>query len=272
MPTTSTSARQPGSVHRAFLFLLATLAMVILGAACSSGSSPAGALGQDKQTLATCDRAHAPASWVAIDGTGSSAADSILADRLKAIESIARTTAICSGYLRVIVFTSSSVATTVLFDGSLAQPGATTNARLLRVPNAVASVMDTIRKGYSPAVAGLDPRASDITAQYVNAAEWTSQLGGTYRLHLYLLTDGFQNVRLNLYGPVSPQQAEALADQTPVPNLPGASVVVAGLGRVAGSPARSDVVAGLVAYYDALCHKTGATKCVSVSDYEAASR
>jgi len=271
MSTTSTPARRPISVRRAFLFLLATLAMTILGAACSSGSSPAGALGQDKQTLATCDGAHAPASWVAIDGTGSSAADSILADRLKATESIARTTAICSGYLRVIVFTSSSVATTVLYDGSLAQPGATTNARLLRVPGAVNSVMDTIRKGYGPAVAGLDPRASDITAQYVNAAEWASQLGGTYRLHLYLLTDGFQNVRLNLYGgAVSTQQAEALADQTSVPNLPGASVVVAGLGRVAGSPARSDVVAGLVAYYDALCHKTGAATCVSVSDYEAA--
>ena len=232
---------------------------------------PGNCLGQDKATLATCDPQHAPASWVAIDGTGSSAVDSIYKERLKAIESIARNTAICSGYLRVIVFSASSVATSVLYDGSVAQPGATENARLLRVPNAVASVMEQVTKSYGPAVTGLDPRDSDILGQYANAAQWISQLGGSYRLHLYLLTDGFETAHFNFYAqPPTTDDAAALAQQVAVPSLPGAEVVAAGLGREAGPAAPSSVVDRLLAFYNAVCHRAGAAKCVSVSDYQAA--
>jgi hypothetical protein len=249
------------------------VATVVLAAGCSSSPSPTETLAQDKATLATCDPQHAPASWVAIDGTGSSAADSIYKERLTAIESIARTTAICSGYLRMIVFSASSVATTVLYDGSVAQPGATENARLLRVPNAVSSVMDQVTKGYGPAVTGLDPRDSDILGQYANAAQWISQLGGSYRLHLYLLTDGFETAHFNFYSqPPTTGDAAALAQQVAVPSLPGAEVVVAGLGREAGPAAPSTVVDGLLAFYSAVCHRTGAAKCVSVSDYQAAAQ
>lgn len=268
----STQSAQPGWFRRAALFAAATTATIALVAGCgSSSSSPTTALAQDKATLAACDAQHAPASWVAIDGTGSSAADTILQERLKAIESITRTTAICGGYLRVIVFSASSVATTVLYDGSLAQPGATTNARLLRVPGAVASVMGQITKGYGPAVAGLDPRDSDILGQYTNAAQWISQLGGSYRLHLYLLTDGFETAHFNFYAqPPSTSDAAALAQQVSLPSLPSAVVVAAGLGREVGPAAPSTVVDGLLAFYNAVCHRTGATTCVSVSDYQQA--
>lgn len=273
MTTSSTrSARQSGWFRRAVLFATAATTTLGLVAGCgSNSSSPATALGRDKATLATCDPQHAPASWVAIDGTGSSAADSIYEERLTALESIARTTAICSGYLRVIVFSASSVATTVLYDGSLAQPGATENARLLRAPGAVTSVMDQIKKGYGPAMAGLDPRDSDIIGQYTNAAQWTQQLGGSYRLHLYLLTDGFETAHFNFYtAPPTTTDAAALAQQVSLPNLPGAVLVAAGLGREVGPAAPSTVVDGLRAFYDAVCHRTGAAKCVSVSDYQAA--
>lgn len=272
MTTSSThTTRRSGWFRQAVLFAAATTATVGLVAGCGNSSSPATTLGQDKATLATCDQQHAPASWVAIDGTGSSAADSILADRLKVIESIARTTAICSGYLRVIVFSASNVATTVLYDGSLAQPGATTNARLLRVPSAVASVMDQITKGYGPAVAGLDPRDSDIVGQYTNAAQWIAQLGGSYRLHLYLLTDGFETAHFNFYtAPPTSADAATLAEQVSLPSLPGAVVVAAGLGREVGPAAPSTVVDGLRAFYNAVCHRTSAATCTSVSDYQAA--
>ncbi|MGH3630675.1 MAG: hypothetical protein ACRDRL_24945, partial [Sciscionella sp.] len=177
----------------------------------------------------------------------------------------------CSGYLKVIVFSSSSTATATLFDGSLRQPGATENARLHRVPRAVATVMATIRQAYEPAAAGLDQQGSDITAQYRLAGEWLRQLGGDYRLHVYALTDGFQTAGIDLDAQaLDRQQATRLAQQVPMPMLPGASVVVAGLGRVAGAQPPSDVVEGLVAYYDALCHRLAAAKCLSVSDYQAA--
>jgi hypothetical protein len=271
-----TTARPTGRFDRfgrASLLLTATAATVALAAGCGTNSSPATTLAHDKATLAACDSSHAPASFVAVDGTGSSADKATLAERLKAIESIVRTTAICSGYLRVIVFSSSNVATTVLFDGSLTQPGATTNARLLRVPKAVASVMDTIQKGYAPAVKGLDKRGSDILGQYTNAAQWIGQLGGSDRLHLYLLTDGFETEHFHFYvHPPTPAEATVLAQRVTMPQLPGAEVVVAGLGREVGPAAPSTVVDGLRAFYQAVCHRTGAARCVSVSDYEAASR
>ena len=254
--------------------LLAMLvALTVLLSGCGTGSAGTNALTENQQILAACDHAHTPASWIGIDGTGSSASENIVKERLKAIESIVRETAVCSGYLKVIVFSSSSTSTSTLFDGSLKQAGATDNARLQRVPKAIDATMAAIRKAYGPAVAGLDQRSSDITGQYRLAGEWLHQLGDTVALHLTLLTDGFQNEGVDLGAQaLDPQQAKALAVQVPVPRLSGASVVVAGLGWVAGPPPSSQVVEGLVAYYDALCHRMAAKTCLSVSDYQAAGR
>jgi hypothetical protein len=114
----------------------------------------------------------------------------------------------------------------------------------------------------------LDRGGSDITAQYRLASEWSAQLGRKFRLHLYVLTDGFQTIGVSLgVKALTRREAVALADQVTIPKLPGASVVVAGLGHVAGRPPRSDVVEGLVAYYDALCHRSGAAQCRAVIDY-----
>jgi hypothetical protein len=260
--------------HWTNLYILAivvALAITALTTGCSTNASP-NTLAENQRVLATCDAAHPPASWVAIDGTGSSASDDIVAARMAAIESIARTTAACSGYLKVIVFSSSSTANVTLFDGLLRQPGATDNARLQRVPSAVDTTMKTIRAAYGPAVTGLDNHGSDIIGQYRLAGEWLQQLGGSYALHLYLLTDGFQTGDVNLAGQVlTSAQAIALAQQASVPALlPGATVTVAGLGRIAGQPPSSQQVDGLVAFYNALCRRTNAAACVSVSDYQAA--
>jgi hypothetical protein len=155
-----------------------------------------------------------------------------------------------------------------LFDGQLHLDGATDMARLKRVSPLVETVMDQIKKAYSPAVAGLSGGGSDITAQYRLASEWTGQLGGNHRLALTIFTDGFQNVGVDLGArALTKQEATALADQVAVPQLPGASVVVAGLGRVAGNSPPSNVIEGLVSFYDALCAKTTAAACASVTDY-----
>jgi hypothetical protein len=228
-------------------------------------------LAENQRILATCDTARPPAAWVDIDATGSSTAQHLFEERMSALQSIAQRTAVCGGYLQVNVFTSDSAATTTVFDGSLRQPGATTNARLQRVPGAVTAVMATVRQHYAAAVNGLDPRDSDITGQYQLAADWFRQLGGSYRLHAYLLTDGFQTAGINLYTQLrGAPQATALAQQAPatVPLLPGAAIVVAGLGREAGTTPPSDVVTGLIAYYNALCDRMQATSCTAVTDYQ----
>jgi hypothetical protein len=250
------------------LFVTGVAATVTMLAGCGIAQSPRGELAENQRILASCDPSAPPASLVEIDGTGSSASESITTERMAAVESIVRRTAVCSGYLRVIVFSSSSAATSVLFDGPLRMHGATENARLKRVPSVVADVMQQIQQDYGPAVAGLPGGGSDITAQYRLAAEWIGQLGGSYQLHLTILTDGCQNISVDLCSrPLSKQEVTGLAGQVTVPQLPGASVTVAGLGRVAGTPPSSQVAEQLIMYFDAVCAQTAAAKCVSVTDY-----
>lgn len=251
---------------------LLAVAMLLTGCSLSS-SSPATALATNQQILRSCDATHTPAAWVGIDGTGSSATDTIFDERMTALQTIVQQTAVCSGYLKVVVFTSSSTATATLFDGSLRQTGETDNARLQRVPKAVTSTMTTIENAYAPALKSLNPNASDITGQYVNAAQWIAQLGSGYQLHLYLLTDGFQNVGIDLNAQVLDQrQAQALAQQAPasLPSLPGSTIVVAGIGRIVDTQPPSAQVQGMTSYYTALCHRMEAQTCMSVTDYQAA--
>ncbi|NKE55396.1 hypothetical protein FXN61_00545 [Lentzea sp. PSKA42] len=251
----------------------AVIALAALGTSCASESSPRGELGANQELLKTCDPAAPPASLIQIDGTGSSDSDAITAERMTAVEAIVRRTAVCSGYLRVVVFSVSSAATMVLFNSALKMDGATENARLKRVPDAVADVMNKVRSAYAPAVQALPQSGSDITAQLRLAAEWKLQLGGNHRLDLTVLSDGFQNVGVDLGArALSKQEAERLAEQPAVPELAGASVVVAGLGRVAEGAPPSAVVEGLVSYYTKLCQRTEASSCTAVSDYATATR
>lgn len=265
MPISTCSSKRTFRTRLGAIGVVATAAFLT---ACGVQPAPRGELAQDQQTLASCDPTAPPAAMVAIDGTGSSTSDAILAERMTAIESIVRTTAICSGRLKVVVFASSSAATVTLFEGSLQLDGATDNARLKRVDRLVSDVMAKVRQVYQPAVTSLVQGGSDITSEYRLAEEWIKQVGTPFRLQLVMLTDGFQNVGVDLGArALSKQEAEALANQVAVPKLPGASVVVAGLGRVTGQPAPSNVVEGLVSYYDALCHHTEAAHCLSVTDY-----
>lgn len=273
MPNTTGSSSAQSFAWSRVCLVAALVTAAALFAGCGNPSSPRGGLGENQQILASCDPSTPPASFVQLDGSGSSLADAITTERMAAVETVIRRTAICGGHLRVIVFSSSSSATTSLFDGPLHLDGATDNARLKRVPRMVDETMTQIRQAYGPAISSLPQGGSDITAEYRLAGEWMQQLGGSFRLHLYLLTDGFQNIGIDLGArPLSKEEATALADQVTVPMLPGAAITVAGLGRVAGPPPPSQAVEGLVAYYDALCHKTTASECISVTDYAAAGR
>ncbi|MBB1152469.1 hypothetical protein [Amycolatopsis dendrobii] len=271
----STDRRCFLSAYVSFLsrIVVVLLAAVLAVTACGAPTSAPNDLATNQQRLTQCDPARPPAALVAIDGTGSSASDQIAQERMQVVEAIATRTAVCGGHLRVLVFTASSAAATVLFDGSLKMAGATDNARLRRVPAAVAELMATVRAAYAPTVAALPRSASDITAQYRLASEWVQQLGGPYRLDFTILTDGFQNVRVDLGArALSKQEAAALADQETVPTLSGASVTAAGLGRIANGTPSSSVVEGLVAYYDELCRHASAVKCTSVTDYAEAAK
>ncbi|POM23796.1 hypothetical protein BTM25_24220 [Actinomadura rubteroloni] len=260
---TSFSGRRVLPVVAASGLALASLA------ACTFGGSPAGELGRDQSILAACGKGPRPAVDVQLDGTGSSASAQIAGERLAAVEQLVRTAAVCGGRVRVAVFSSSSATETVLFEGALPLAGATTNARLRRVPRVVGRVVTQVRRGYGPAVRRLDRGGSDITGAYRLAGEWSRQLGSGYRLRLFVFTDGFQNVgpvKLSGAALANSSHVRGLAERVSMPALPGSWITVAGLGRVAGKPPSSAVVEGLVAFYDAVCRRAGASRCVSVSD------
>lgn len=84
-----------------------------------------------------------------------------------------------------------------------------------------------------------------------------------------ILTDGLSTVGIDLNQPgLSPVSAVTIAAATTVPSLPGASVTIAGIGRMAGALPPTSFVDSLKAFYAEACRRTHA-ECHVVSDLAA---
>lgn len=281
--TAPTSAQRPGRLSRAFAsswtkqlrplkrrhILAALIALPLALSACGlSTGHAAGELGANQTLLASCPKGVRLATKVDIDVSGSDRSGTLTGQRLGAVEDQARRTAVCGGHLQVTIFSATSAATAVLYDGEIALAGATDNARLRQVPATVKQITSEVAQAYTANIGSLTPGGSDIAGQYRLAAEYLAQLGSGYRLTLVLLTDGFQTAGFSFSDtPLDTQAADALAGKVAVPRLPGASIIVSGIGQVASNPPSSAVVSGMVAFYNALCRRTGAAQCLSVTDY-----
>ncbi|OLR89549.1 hypothetical protein BJP25_05590 [Actinokineospora bangkokensis] len=254
--------------------MVVVMSLFMLLTACSSGSGGSqGELGQLQQLAGRCDPAAPPASFIGIDGSGSSSAEAITAERMAAIESVVTETAVCSGTLSVVGFSGSSGSTIQLFSSSLAQEGATLNARLKRVPAAVDTAIETIRSGYVEALGALPQNGSDIVGVLRLGAEYAAQLGAPFQLRLVILSDGVQTTGVDLGSRISTSgELEQLADGLAVPQLSGATVTVAGLGKISTGSYPTPLVEGLVVFYTRLCARTGAARCSAVTDYVVAGR
>lgn len=246
-----------------------TVALAAALSLAGCGVTAPGELGQNQQLLASCPHDKKLNTLVEWDGTGSNRSEATDASRVRIIREIARKTAVCGGHLTVSAFSAGSASTVTVYDGELELPGATDNARLRHVPDAVKDVVAKVEAAYPDAMASLPPGGTDVIGLYRLAAEQQKQLGDGYQLNFVILTDGLNNLSGVVLDsqPLTPEQAKALADHSTVPSLPGASITVAGLGRVTGSAAPSDLVEGLVAYYDRLCNNTGAATCLSLTDW-----
>lgn len=236
--------------------------------ACGIAGHATGELGEDQRLLASCPDKKL-ASMVSVDVSGTGRDDEIARQHLGAISFVVRRAAICGGHVRVTAFAGTSAVTRELFDGELELPGATDIAKLRRAPALVEEVMNAVIDGYREALTG-PPQGdgSDITGQYRLAQEYAGQLGDEYLLEFLLCTDGFQTTGPGAVDhPLSADEATQLVERLDLPGLPGAKVIVAGLGKVRGTPPPSDVVVGLVRFYDAVCARTGAAECQSVTDF-----
>lgn len=250
--------------------LSAAVPIVLVVTGCSLGGSAGGPLAKAQQVTRTCPNGKGLGSFIGLDVSGSSRTDQIPSGKLTAIDQVATQTAICGGHLQVSLFSATAAKTAQIYDGALTLTGATQNARLIQAPKVVAAVMKRITSNYTASLPAITPSASDIVAEYSLAGEYAAQLGDRSVLNMLLLTDGGQNAgfQLRITKNTSPAQAAAEAAHAPVPQLPGASITVAGLGtQAAGAQPGSGYVANLVAFYTALCRKTHAAHCQSVTDF-----
>lgn len=237
-------------------------------AACGQSSTATGDLATGQQVLSTC-HGKPVAEMVALDVSGSMVEPKLSADREQMVADAAARVAVCGGHLQVLVFSTSSARTGVLLDKQFTPSGATENARVRRSMKDARAAVDEVGKNYSGAPGKLSPDGSDILGTYLLAGEYFGQLGASYGARVFdLSTDGFATSGVQISGQaMSPAEATALAEKASVPQLPGVDVTVAGLGKVNGTPPDTAVVQGLTSFYDAVCAKTRAASCTSVTDY-----
>jgi hypothetical protein len=250
-------------MHRKVLALLVAGAVVAAAAACGGGGAVR-ELDRLREVAKTCPEDARVSAYVALDGRGAQRGQQLTQRRIEALEPVAEKVAACGGgRLKVVLFGPSPSATVVVFDDRLDPPGATSNARLLRIPKLVGDAVETVRSELPRAFRQLTSSGADPFAQLVLAHDFAYELGEGSVLLVVIQTSGVTRVATPT---LTPAKAEQLAEEVDVPDLGGHFVTVAGLGRVgSGPPLSTELVAGVRAYYSAVCERTNAT-CRAVSD------
>jgi len=238
------------TVRNILVIAAAAIALPALAACGTAGAVTQ--LGRLKTVAATCPaRAHV-AAYVAWDARRALRGPRIAAVRLESLEKTSEKIGACGGALRVIAFGPTAASTARLYDGELRPRGATENARLLRVPQLVAQVRHHVEQALPSALAQLSGRGADPVSQFTAAEEFRRQLGPGYALRVVIETSGF---------------VRRLDAATAVPDLRGADVVVAGIGKAGRSaPTTSRRVEELRRFYERLCRRTHADSCLVITD------
>lgn len=258
---------------RALSAFVAMLCALLALAGCKSSSTTASDFARAKEVAKTCPASGKVAGLINLDVSGSGRLPDVGSERLSIIENITRRTVVCGGHLRVTVFSATSANTVSLHDGEVSLPGATENARLRRSEKAVQDAVQQVAANYPAAIRKVSPAHSDITAEFRLASEYKQQLGADYHLDFTVLTDGLQTLGPRITKPIAVADARKVASAVKVPSLEGASVTIAGVGKVAtGGVPSSALTNSLVAYWNEVCRKTKAARCSVVTDYTQAGR
>jgi hypothetical protein len=245
------------------ILAIAAAALAPASLAGCGNSGAVGHLGELKRVADSCP-AHAQlAAYVAWDVRRTLRGRRIAAARLESLEQTAARVAACGGRMRVVAFGPTAASTARLYDGELRPRGATENARLLRVPHLVDQVLKDVRKQLPEVLAEVSGQGADPLSQFAAAEQFRRQLGAGYALHVVIETSGFgRDV------PTSDNAAASgLAANSAVPDLTGADVIVAGLGKVGRrAPTPTPVVEALRTFYGQVCERTKAGSCLVITD------
>ncbi|PPI21272.1 hypothetical protein C5D44_15385 [Rathayibacter sp. AY1B5] len=226
-----------------------------------------------KEKSLACPKGSVYNAFVALDGSGSSQNEVLLANRWESVRDHLTQTAVCSGHARVVVISSSSATSVVLLDNDLQPSGATENAQLRRVDEMVEENLEQAKAAYIAALPGLDADGTDMTSAYFALGDYIEERDRAVGDHLYraqIDTDGIQNVGVNLNDPaLTSASAESLAASAALPQLDDrVSVSFLGIGKVAGSEQPStEYVNGLKAFWSATCESTSAGSCTVLTDF-----
>ena len=105
-------------------------------------------------------------------------------------------------------------------------------------------------------------RSADPVAQLRAARDFSDELGPGDAVFVLIETSGLTR----LTAPLTKATAVKLARHVSVPDLRGATVTFAGLGRVgAGPPPSTATIDALRTYFETVCRRTGA-RCRAVTD------
>ena len=249
------------------ILAIAGTAIATAGLTACGGSGAVGRLAELKRVARTCP-AHAQfAAYVAWDVRRTLRGPRVAAARLESLRKTAAKVAVCGGPLRVVAFGPTAGSTARLFDDELRPRGATENARLLRVPQLVDQVTEHVEEALPGVLAEVSGRGADPVSQFAAADQFRRQLGPGYALHAVIETSGLRRdlpTAENLALGRTPSEPAADAS---VPNLAGAEVVVAGLGKVGRrAPMPSSAVEALRAFYGKLCEQTNADSGLVITD------
>lgn len=232
------------------ILAIAAAAVAPPGLAACGAAGAVTQLGELKSVAKTCPRHAHVAAYVAWDARRALRGRRTAAARLESLEKTAEKVAACGGSLRVVAFGPTAASTARLYDDELRPRGATENARLLRVPHLVAQVREHVEQALPGALTELSGRGADPLSQFAAAEQFRRQLGPGYALHVVIETSGF--VR---------------GFDANVPDLRGADVVVAGIGKAGrAAPRTSAVVEELRGFYARFCERTHAHSCLVITD------
>jgi len=241
------------------ILALAAAAIAPAGLAACGTAGAVTELGELKSVAATCPGHSHVAAYVAWDARRTLRGRQIAAARLDSLEKTAEKVAACGGSLRVVAFGPTASSTARLYDGELQPRGATENARLLRVPHLVGQVREHVEQALPGAFAELSGRGADPLSQFSAAEQFRRQLAPGYALHVVIETSGL------VHGS-DPSTAELTTNEA-VPDLRGADVVVAGIGKVGRTaPTPSRVVEALRRFYRGICERAHADSCLVITD------
>jgi len=259
VPSGGGLARREARKILAILGLTASLAAFV--SACG-GVGAVTKLNHLRQVAKSCPDSPV-AAFVALDARGSLRGRQLTVARLAAIENLATKVAVCGGgRLRVVAFGPSSAATVTVFDDELHPAGATENARLIRVPGIVSKAVGEVEQGLPAAFRQLTRNGADPVAQLAAARDFSDELGPGDAVFVLIETSGLTRTTARL----TKATAVKLARQVSVPDLHGATVTFAGLGRVgAGPPPSTTTIEALRTYFETVCRRTRA-RCRAVTD------